>query len=123
MECMLTYGWPGNIRELRNVVRTALALSPDGTLRLEQLPWTLRGGITAGQQARQPAMSLGISSHLPSQADASAVDDDPQAKTEIMALLQRHRWNVSHAAESLDVSRNTLYRRMHRLGILTPRAK
>jgi transcriptional regulator of acetoin/glycerol metabolism len=42
---------------------------------------------------------------------------------DISALLQRHRWNISHAAEDLGISRNTLYRRMHRLGILTPRTK
>uniref|UniRef100_E6PMT3 DNA binding HTH domain-containing protein n=1 Tax=mine drainage metagenome TaxID=410659 RepID=E6PMT3_9ZZZZ len=65
---------------------------------------------------------------LPTQAagmrpPAPAGDDDGVGHADITALLQRHRWNISHAAEALGISRNTLYRRMHRLGILAPRTK
>lgn len=127
MECLTSYAWPGNIRELRNVVRTALALSPDGSLHLQQLPRALRGGVAA-----KPSPSLTESSAYEWEWSASGPDSsesgaaggsDTSVQAEIMTMLQRHRWNISHAAESLGISRNTLYRRMHRLGILTPRTK
>ncbi len=124
MDCLLAYGWPGNVRELRNVVRTALALSPDGTLHLEQLPWTLRSAANA-VPPRSADGGMRSALHVAGLDDAEPgeADTDADSREEMVALLQRHRWNVSHAAESLAVSRNTLYRRMHRLGILTPRAK
>ncbi len=129
MDCLLAYAWPGNIRELRNVVRTALALASDGTLRLEQLPWSLRRNASA---AALPPMEPGSGWHASVTAPRQVAgmrpatsdgDDDGVGHADISALLQRHRWNISHAAEDLGISRNTLYRRMHRLGILTPRTK
>jgi len=35
----------------------------------------------------------------------------------LLQLLEQHRWNVSNVAKSLDVSRNTLYRKLHKLHI------
>lgn len=120
LDCMLAYPWPGNIRELRNVVRTALALSSDGNLGLDNLPWSFRSADTSklpGGSAQRPTMQ-----HQ-SESTALPAEGDDAVHSEIMTLLQYHRWNISHAADALGISRNTLYRRMHRLGILTPRTK
>jgi sigma-54 dependent transcriptional regulator, acetoin dehydrogenase operon transcriptional activator AcoR len=35
----------------------------------------------------------------------------------LLQLLEQHRWNVSHVAKVLDISRNTLYRKLHKLHI------
>ncbi len=124
MDCLLAYAWPGNLRELRNVVRTALALASDGTLRLERLQWNLRQAAAAtlptdfGVQRRAPAAMPGEATGI--RPSRSAGDED---HADISALLRRHRWNISRAAEDLGISRNTLYRRMDRLGIPTPRTK
>jgi transcriptional regulator of acetoin/glycerol metabolism len=40
-----------------------------------------------------------------------------QERQDLLALLETLRWNVSHVAKELGVSRNTLYRRMHKLHI------
>ena len=40
-----------------------------------------------------------------------------QERQALLDLLEKQRWNVSHVAKDLHVSRNTLYRRMHRLRI------
>jgi transcriptional regulator of acetoin/glycerol metabolism len=42
---------------------------------------------------------------------------EAQERQSLLQVLQAQRWNVSHVAKSLGVSRNTLYRRMHKLRI------
>jgi transcriptional regulator of acetoin/glycerol metabolism len=117
MECLLAYAWPGNIRELRNVVRTALALSSDATVHLEHLPPAMRRAVGAAAGDIAPGLPA------PAAMAAAGASAAEPGSAQILALLQQHRWNISHAAQALGVSRNTLYRRMHRLGILTPRSK
>ena len=118
LACLLHYAWPGNMRELRNVVRTAHALSPDGVLRVEHLPAALRGpfGPTGATRAglRAPSAQAALAAESGARSAQHGYHD-------MTALLQRHRWNISHAAADLGVSRNTLYRHMHRLGIRTTR--
>jgi transcriptional regulator of acetoin/glycerol metabolism len=50
-------------------------------------------------------------------ASAAAVARAGKERQALLELLEAQRWNVSHVAKSLDVSRNTLYRRMHKLRI------
>jgi transcriptional regulator of acetoin/glycerol metabolism len=60
-----------------------------------------------------------------SMADDAGSDDLPVKLNPIQAnerqvllqLLEQHRWNVSNVAKALDVSRNTLYRKLHKLHI------
>lgn len=92
---LLAYGWPGNIRELRNVIRTALAICDGGVVRLKDLPSEVRSG-TDVQQSR-PAM--------------------PAGKEELLQKIRECGGNMSRVAERLGVSRNTLYRRCKRFGI------
>ena len=104
-DLLLRHPWPGNLRQLHHVLRSAVALAAGSPLGLEHFP------------------SLGV---LPVQAPASAAPPEveeialltpPQAqeRQSLLALLEAQRWNVSHVAKSLGVSRNTLYRRMHKL--------
>jgi transcriptional regulator of acetoin/glycerol metabolism len=98
---LLAYGWPGNLRQLRNVIRTALAICDGGVVRLRDLPSEVRD--TEASETATP----------PPQADRP-----PSAERD--AVLQSIRecdGNMSRAAERLGISRNTLYRRCKRLGI------
>lgn len=90
------YAWPGNLRELRNVIRVALALSETEVIRPEHLPLTLGNVMT------YPVVESG------------------DERTRLLASIERQRWNLSAVARTLCVSRNTLYRRMRRLGIAMP---
>ena len=115
------YSWPGNIRELRNVLRTALALSDEGVVRLSDLP-------------REIAFGDGFDSDM-GQADESSVMDAQSAELEPIhrsplenaereALLQeieRNHWKMTVTAEKLKMSRSTLYRKLKKYGIpITP---
>jgi transcriptional regulator of acetoin/glycerol metabolism len=98
---LLAYPWPGNVRQLRTVLRTLAALCDDGRVGLEDLPALIR------QTRPQPV------------ADARLADS-PLGDAERLALLtalEQQRWHMTHTAEQLGVSRNTLYRKLRRHGI------
>lgn len=97
---LLDYAWPGNVRQLRNVLRTLVALCENGQIRFEDLPHFIR-------QARAGA-AVG-----PSQERAL----DNAERGVLLNALEQHRWHMSHTAESLGISRNTLYRKLRKYGI------
>lgn len=102
LEALLSYRWPGNLRQLRQVLRYACAVCDGGQLRLDDLPQELRG---AAQDA--PALTS-VSS---------------PARQMILDALIRHRWKPADAAQALGISRATLYRRVHEHRIEMPRMK
>ncbi|MDL2354975.1 MAG: sigma-54-dependent Fis family transcriptional regulator [Pseudomonadota bacterium] len=101
--------WPGNIRQLRHLLRTMIALRETDRLTLADLPPEF-GGRAA------PATT----------AAAGAAPDgglNPLENAERQALIQeltRHGWNISTLARQLKISRNTLYRKVQRLNITNP---
>jgi transcriptional regulator of acetoin/glycerol metabolism len=128
VQALLRYPWPGNIRQLRNVLRIASALCDGDTIECQHLPAEILRGTDRAQAQRAPAPD----------ADAAAVPEIDQAEAEalaqfnaiqrnerdtILGLLHKHRWNISTVARSLSVSRNTLYRKMHRLHIKVTQAE
>jgi transcriptional regulator of acetoin/glycerol metabolism len=98
------YAWPGNIRQLRNVLRTALALCDGRLITVRELP----PEIQACAAAPEPAVA-GADSRLNSLESAE--------REALIQELERHHWNISSLAHRLDTSRNTIYRKMRRLGI------
>jgi len=114
-QILLNHPWPGNVRQLRHALRTAVALADGGRIEPAHLA-TLRQ--TAGRGAPSEASA-------PSAASADEADDLPVKLNPIQAnerqvllqMLEQHRWNVSNVAKALDVSRNTLYRKLHKLHI------
>ncbi len=96
------YRWPGNLRELRNVLEYARTVCSDGRIRLADLPDAL-GAVAAPRRAPGPA--------------AQAASADAML---LVQYLRAARWNVTAVARQLGVSRMTLYRRMKRHGIESP---
>jgi len=116
-QCLLDYDWPGNIRELRNVIRTALAICDGGVVRLRDLPSEVRNGASGAiaSEMQSPVFEAG---------DAGASDLgsslSPIEAAERQALVKAIRTtegNMARAATLLQVSRSTLYRRCRRLRI------
>ncbi|RFA25846.1 hypothetical protein CAI21_17970 [Alkalilimnicola ehrlichii] len=106
LQALVTYSWPGNIRQARNVLRTAVALCEGETIRLTELPDEI--AACAEQEG------------CDGDSETLALQDSPLADAERRALLtelERHGGNVSRTAETLGMSRNTLYRKMRRHGI------
>ena len=119
LERLVAYPWPGNIRELRNVIRTALAICDGGVVRLMDLPREIREPQPA---PAAPAASAPVVTSVAPMDDPLETCANPLQAAERAALLrviEKCRGNMTHAAEHLGVSRNTLYRKMKTHGIPT----
>jgi len=109
MRQLEAYAWPGNIRQLRNVLRTALALCDGPEITIYELPQEI---CTQPHQAEtEPEGSPDGSTAVPLSALEMA------ERETILLNLEKSRWNVTLAARNLRISRNTLYRKMNNLHI------
>lgn len=97
---MLSYPWPGNIRELANAVEHAMILATDELVTTSCLPRHIREYQPPGQ--RNPM----------SEEEILEVQ-----RAEILSAIAEARGNRAEAARILGIDRSTLWRRMHRLGI------
>jgi two-component system, NtrC family, response regulator HydG len=99
MTRMMAYDYPGNVRELENMVEQAVALCTNGVIGVDDvLP----------QAPPLPARSQG-------RTLADIVDD--AERQAVQAALEAHDGSRERAAETLDISPTTLWRKMTRLGI------
>ncbi|WP_085315716.1 sigma-54-dependent Fis family transcriptional regulator [Derxia lacustris] len=122
---VLRHPWPGNVRQLRHVLRTAAALADDGHIGPEHMPTlgmaplslpatlppaagSMRGmyGDAGHEPTREPAL------REPAFVTLDEADRPLTPRDELLRALELHRWNISAVAKHLNISRNTLYRRM-----------
>jgi two-component system response regulator HydG len=99
---LLQYDWPGNLRELNNVIKRMVLLSPGNLATLDALPDEMR--IAVHQ------------SPLPNSSDLKAINEVNE-KTLIMETLIKVKYNKSQAAKLLNIDRKTLYSKMERYDI------
>jgi transcriptional regulator with PAS, ATPase and Fis domain len=99
LEVLLDYDFPGNVRELRNIIERAVLSTSRELIEAEHLPEYLRS-TSRLMQSR---------SHKPSLAELEAVY--------IREVLEYVRGNKTRAAEILGISRKNLYEKMHRYKI------
>ena len=108
---MLTaYNWPGNIRELRNIIERAFVFSEGDEITPDCLPLYIR---EAGRDRTDiiPAHieTLEIHRHA-----GNLRDNEMMIITE---SLKKHNFNISKSAQELGIARNTLYKKMEEFGI------
>ena len=120
------YAWPGNVRQLQNVIRVAVALldEDEDEIRAVHLPEELFGIDPADDSDdRRPAPPAGIGVVAPAQPPVAQLAESPSAprsldeiELEAIAVVMRDvGGNISAAARRLGVSRNTLYRKLGRM--------
>lgn len=139
VEHLSKYSWPGNIRELQNVIERAVILSPGKVLHVPlndlQLDTAINRASTNGHSAHVPSISSQIKSPSGSETYTdrdSQIDSYPQSlnptladaeRTHILSALERSRWvigGVNGAASLLGLKRTTLQKKMKKLGIERP---
>ncbi|MBL0127624.1 MAG: sigma-54-dependent Fis family transcriptional regulator [Flavobacteriales bacterium] len=109
MERMVRHTWPGNLRELNNVVKRAVLLTKGPTIGLENLPTP----IISGSAAMETALGTTVEPGSEGLRQAS----DLAEKRAIIEALERSRFNKTKAAEALNIDRKTLYNKLKVLGI------
>ena len=97
LNALVSYSFPGNIRELRNAIEFAFIACKGAYIELEHLP----NEIAQGGLSQQSELSA----------------QDQKEAERIQAVLEHCRHNREQAAKALGISRSTLWRRMKRLGI------
>lgn len=96
MEALFRYHWPGNIRELRNVIERLVVLADDGIIRLAQLPEHLLPSPSAGASPRAPTPRI----LPPVRAVADPAAPVPPAPMASSATAERPAAPAPHAALS-----------------------
>jgi transcriptional regulator of acetoin/glycerol metabolism len=113
MQSLFDYSWPGNIRQLRNVIERLSILQENGVIQPEHLPSAIRS-----QQAME-SVSVYQPSVLSRPAPHAMFSPAPSGteRERIVAALARTYGNKKAAAELLGISRGTLYNKMKKYGL------
>ena len=94
LDLLISYQWPGNIRELESTVSRAALSAPGRSIRSQDIEF-----LHATSAAPQPT-----GEHLPTLAESE--------RAHIVRVLEAVQWNKKEAARVLDISRGTLYRKI-----------
>lgn len=106
MRAILNYPWPGNVRELENSIEHAVVLAKGDRIEAVDLPTAVIETWSAARKT--PPAKL-----------ATMAEREQELLKE---TLEKCEWNKKEAARHLGISRNTLYQKMKRYGILKPTA-
>ena len=102
MNALISYPWPGNIRELQNTIERLKILSEGEEILLEDIPFNLRDSQSA-LETNQPSVEMPL---------------EDIEKGHILRTLSFHHGNKTRTAHSLRITIKTLYNKLHRYGIL-----
>ena len=103
LQVLLAYDWPGNVRELRNAIERALLLETTDRLQVSNLPPQLAAVVPSPTDPRDPVPPLSLQ-----EAERRAVAH----------ALEASDWNITKAAQVLDINRVTLYRKLRKYNLL-----
>lgn len=106
LQTLLAYDWPGNVRELRNAIERALLLETTDRLQVSNLPPQLAVMVPSPTDPEDPAQPLSLQ-----EAERRAV----------VHALEASDWNITKAAQVLNVNRVTLYRKLRKYDLLAER--
>jgi PAS domain S-box-containing protein len=94
LDILSKYYWPGNVRELENIIEFLVVRTKDRIIQADSLPANLK----AAESNSKPAIAY-----------------QRENPSELIQLLEKHKWNKTKAAEELGVGRTTLWRMLKNL--------
>ncbi len=103
MSVLMAYAYPGNIRELANLIERAFILCKDGLIEKRHLPESLFAGASAVHNS----------------TDSESLKD--MESTYLLKALRQNNWNRPQTAGQLGMHKSTLYRKIKSLGLAVPK--
>lgn len=125
IQAMEAYHWPGNVRELQNAIEYAVSMADGASIGVSDLPHTLQAAVggtrlSGGSGGEEPSpyrtaqgVVLEVHHELPYK-QAKRLWLETFEREYFQALLQRHDYNVSHAARAAEIDRKSIQRIMKR---------
>jgi DNA-binding NtrC family response regulator len=107
VEILTKYAWPGNVRELENLMERLVVLGKGSVVLPEHFP---------PEFLEQKPRIAKVALDLPDEG----IDLEEVEKEILLQALQKYRWNQTHAARYLNISRKTLIYRMEKFGMREP---
>jgi two-component system response regulator HydG len=107
LEIFREYEWPGNLRELKNIIKRAVLLSDNSTVDVQHLP------VGFNQKQEFPANTSSNPRSAPQNTGLDLKEmQETQEKEAIRQALIEHKYNKSKAAKALNIDRTTLYKKI-----------
>jgi len=101
-DAMVAHGWPGNLRELNNVIKRAVLLSTGELITRKELPVEIGAGVSV----------------LPAEGEGGLRDASHRAERQaILTALEQNGFNKTRTADMLNIDRKTLYNKLKSYGI------
>lgn len=116
LNLLIDYDWPGNIRELKNVMEHMVVTSKGTVIGMHELPVEIRGDHK----------DMGLRAAYPVEDDSEMLPDYRKAKKELTEgferdylkrLLDKNRWNISQSAREIKMHRSSFQRLMRKYGL------
>jgi DNA-binding NtrC family response regulator len=107
LEVLKSYGWPGNVRQLENILERTLMLTRGSVIEIDDLPEEILKAIES-----KPSLIQNITRKISVSPDLETME-----KAYIHYVLHQTNWNKSKAAKILGIDLSTLYRKMDRYSI------
>ncbi len=115
MDVFMQYEWPGNIRELRNLIERLMIMVPGPVIEASHASVALqvRPQLSVSQQGAGATPNNLLTRHYDSLRDARNAFE----KEFIARKLREHHWNISRTAEDLQIERSHLHRKIKLLDV------
>jgi PAS domain S-box-containing protein len=104
MAVLLNHTYPGNVRELENILEHALIICRGNIITRKHLPLSLQRDLSSPIALEHPTAPL-------------ASDMETNEKNMLLTVLQEHHWHRGNVANSLQINRSTLWRKMKKYGL------
>jgi transcriptional regulator of acetoin/glycerol metabolism len=115
---LANHPWPGNFRQLKNVILIALSMAGEESVQPWHLPDDFFNDIDDYRKSEKTISATQAKSHPTSVINASSVSSltENNVKQDTLREYNRHKGNISRTAKALGISRNTLYKRLRSIG-------
>lgn len=114
MTALRAYTYPGNVRELENIVERAVVLTRTMRIGIEDLPEHVVQGGRGSDVRSKASIAADAAPYRPMPLHKALEEPERQI---ILAALEANEWNRQKTAEQLDINRTTLYKKIKQYGL------